>query len=137
MNDQIFRKKSLDRISSPDKLDEYLKISTPNLWLLLFAILALLLGVFVWASVGKLETTISCVASVKDRQAEIVLSGSDAEKIKPGMTVRMQSGEEIIETIDFDEFERAVASFECKENDGNYKAEIVLESVHPISFLFR
>lgn len=137
MSEQLFRKKSIDRISSPEKLDEYLKVSTPHLWLVTLAVLVLLVGVLVWASVDTLETKINTVASIQDQTVEIVLTGSDAEKVKAGMTVRIGTSEAIIEQVKYDEFDRAIAIGSTDIEDGNYKAEIVVESIHPIRFLFR
>ena len=137
MEKQIFRKKSLERISSPEKLDDYLKVSTPSLWIILTAVIVLLAGIFVWAGVGRLETTIDAVAAVEGKQAQIVLTGSDADRIGSGMTVRMGESEAQISLIRYDDLGRAIASCEFDVPDGNYKVEIVTESIHPISFLFR
>ena len=54
MSETIFREKSLDRISSPEQLDDYLKVSTPSLWIVLAAVIALLVGIVVWANVDYL-----------------------------------------------------------------------------------
>ena len=137
MENQIFRKKSLERISSPEKLDDYLKVSTPSLWIVLLAVIVMLLGVFVWASVGRLETTIDAVVSVENKQGQIVLTGKDAEKIKSGMAVRIDESETDIKLIKYDELGRAIALCYFDVPDGNYKVKIVTESIHPISFLFR
>ena len=137
MENQIFRKKSLERISSPEKLDDYLKVSTPSLWMILLAVIVLLVGIFIWASVGRLETTIDAVVSIESKQGEIVLTGKDAEKIKSGMPVRIDESETEIKLIKYDELGRAIALCDFDVPDGNYKVKIVTESIHPISFLFR
>ena len=59
MDNRIFRKKSIDRVSSPDQLDMYIKASGPRLWLLLTALLLLLAGALVWAVFGTLETRLT------------------------------------------------------------------------------
>ena len=46
MNNSIFRKKSLDRISSPEQLNDYIRVSTPSVWMVLFAIIILTLLAF-------------------------------------------------------------------------------------------
>lgn len=48
----IFRKKSLDRVSSPEQLNDYIKVATPGMWLILLAIVIFLVGMIVWG-VGK------------------------------------------------------------------------------------
>ncbi len=52
-NSGLFREKSLQRVSSPEKLDDYIKVVSPGVWLVLIAIIILLLGVLAWASVGS------------------------------------------------------------------------------------
>ena len=40
--ENLFRKKSLDRISSPEELHDYLRVTSPSLWMVLAAIMVLL-----------------------------------------------------------------------------------------------
>ena len=51
----VFRKKSLDNISSPERLNEYIRVSTPGVWLILAAITVLLIGILVWSVFGTLK----------------------------------------------------------------------------------
>ncbi len=51
----IFRKKSLDRVTSPEQLNDYIKVTTPSVWIILAATLILILGTLVWAVFGKIE----------------------------------------------------------------------------------
>ena len=39
MSDQIFRKKSLDRISSPEQLNDYIRVANPGIWMILAAVI--------------------------------------------------------------------------------------------------
>ena len=48
MEQSLFRKKSLDRISSPEQLNDYLRVTNPTVWVVLGAVILLLLGVIVW-----------------------------------------------------------------------------------------
>ena len=45
MNETIFRKKSLERIASPDKLDDYLKVTSPSVWVILAALFIAVIAV--------------------------------------------------------------------------------------------
>ena len=137
MSEKIFREKSLDRISSPEQLDDYLKVSTPNLWIVLAAVVAMLVGILVWANVDYLETTINAAGTVEDGIVEIVLTGNDAEAIKEGMTVRISNLETNVEFVPYDDLGRAIAIAFADIPEGNYKAVIVTERIHPISFLFK
>lgn len=51
----IFRKKSLDRVTSPEQLNDYIKVTTPSVWLILIATLILIVGVVVWAVFGRIQ----------------------------------------------------------------------------------
>ena len=51
----IFREKSLKRISSPEQLNDYIKVTTPSVWLILFATFILILGILFWAVFGKIR----------------------------------------------------------------------------------
>ena len=49
----IFREKSLNRVSSPEQLDDYIRVTTPPVWLILLALFILIVGIFVWATFGS------------------------------------------------------------------------------------
>ncbi len=51
----VFRKKSLDRVSSPEQLNDYIRVTTPSVWLVLAALLVLLVGMLAWSVLGTVE----------------------------------------------------------------------------------
>lgn len=51
----LFRKKSLDRVSSPEQLNDYIRVTTPSVWLVLLAIIILLAGMIAWSVLGTVE----------------------------------------------------------------------------------
>ena len=53
MNNSIFRQKSIDKVSSPEKLDDYIRVTTPSVWLTLIAIILLLTGALIWGIFGE------------------------------------------------------------------------------------
>lgn len=58
MSNQIFRQKSLDRVSSPEQLNDYVRVSNPGVWTILLAVIVLLIGVCVWGIFRHLDTQI-------------------------------------------------------------------------------
>ena len=52
---KIFRKKSLERVTSPEQLDDYIRVTTPSVWMILFAMLILIAGTLFWAVFGKIQ----------------------------------------------------------------------------------
>ena len=51
----IFRRKSIDRVSSPEQLNDYIRVTTPPVWLVLLAIILLLAGMVAWSVFGTAE----------------------------------------------------------------------------------
>ncbi len=51
----IYRKKSLDRVASPEQLNDYIRVTTPSVWIVLAAVVALLVGFIAWGIFGTVE----------------------------------------------------------------------------------
>ena len=155
MNQQLFRKKSVDRVSSPEQLNEYIRVANPGVWMVLAAIVILLAGVVVWGFIGHLDTTLTTAVVCENGEAVIYVKEADAEKIAVGMTVRVDDKEYTVSEIsaepsrvDGTMSEYAIHAsgltvgewvYAVKVNgdftDGVHKAEIVIESISPISFI--
>ena len=52
----VFREKSLRRISSPEQMDEYIRVTTPSVWIALIALALLIAGFLIWSIFGTMET---------------------------------------------------------------------------------
>lgn len=51
----VFRKKSLERMATPDHLDDYINASRPSVWIILAAIVAFLVGLGIWCVFGQVD----------------------------------------------------------------------------------
>ena len=129
----IFREKALEKITSPEQLNNYLKVTNPAVWMILAAVILLLGGLLAWSAVGELETTVDAVAYVENGTAVITMSGS---RVASGMTVRIGSHEYEIATVERNEYMTA-AQFPVTLADGKYDADIVVERISPIKFLLK
>jgi len=58
LSESIFRKKSLDNISLPEKKDEYIRVTRPGFWLVAGAILMLISAILAWCIVNEIESEI-------------------------------------------------------------------------------
>ena len=52
---ELFRKKSLDRAKSPEELNDYIRVTTPSVWLTLIATVLILLGMLAWSVFGTVN----------------------------------------------------------------------------------
>ncbi|MBC8538819.1 HlyD family efflux transporter periplasmic adaptor subunit [Christensenellaceae bacterium NSJ-63] len=58
MKKDLFRKRSLESVSSPERLDEYIKVTHPGIWSVLIAFLAVVVAAVVWFAVGTIPDTL-------------------------------------------------------------------------------
>lgn len=156
MANQLFRKKSMEKVSSPEQLNDYIRVSNPGVWIALTAVIVLLVGVCVWGIFGRLETTVGSAAVIKDGVMTIYIKEEHLGKIEEGMTIRVKDREYLITSVEtaprtipegFDEYMLHLSGMHVGEwvfgvtamdtdlADGVYKAEIVVESIAPMSFI--
>lgn len=156
MNDKLFRKKSVDRMSSPEQLNEYIKVTSPGVWMALLAIVILLIGVCVWGFFGNLETRQTYAAESREGQTTLYVKADNLSSFKENMSVYINgkeykvvsvSAEPVHVTEDISEYARHTGNLSLGEwiyivktdgslPDGAYKAEIVVDRVAPKYFVF-
>lgn len=89
MGAEIFRKKSLDKIKSPENLDDYIKVSNPGVWLVLIAIIAILIGTVIWSIFGYIDSYIKVDALADNGNVTCYVSEEDLECIENGLEVKI------------------------------------------------
>lgn len=156
MNDMIFRKKSIDRMSSPEQLNDYIKVTNPGVWMVLAAIAILLAGICVWGIFGKLETKLTVAAESRAGQTVLYIKEDNISSLKKDMTVTIGdasyaivsvSAEPISVTEEIGEYARRTGNLSIGEwvyfvkidkalPEGVYTAQIVVDSVSPLHFVF-
>lgn len=129
----LFRKKALNHISSPEHLKDYLRVTNPGIWVVLATVIILLIGLFVWSMIGDLETKTEVKVIVDDHQAQIIILGADS--LKEGMTLNVAGKEYTIAYAAADEYGRSIGKTTVELPDGTYDGTVVTERVHPIEFL--
>jgi hypothetical protein len=132
---EVFRKETMERISSPEQLTGYLRVTKPGIWVVLAAVILLLAAMLAWSAVGVLETTTDAKVVVSDASTEIIVTGTLASSVQAGMPVRVASEEYTIASVETDEYGRTVAFARTDLPNGIYDAKIVVEQTKPISFL--
>lgn len=133
MASNIYREKSLKRISSPEELDRYVKISNPGTWIVLSIVLVLLVSILLWGFFGNLTTTKTVDVIIENGQSEIIVSQEKFEDILPGMKVQYDNKTVgLVSSVDKDG--NIVLSNLDFEN-GIYQMEIVIEEIKPIYFI--
>lgn len=155
MSDHIFRKKSMDRINSPEQLTQYIKVTNPALWMLFAAVIILLVGVCVWGIVGTLDTRLTVCAISDGEQVVCYVSEENIEQVQSGMSVEIDGNEYTLTNISatpvlidetFATYALHVGNLKVGQwvytvqtdvmlDSGIYTATILVDRVAPISFL--
>ena len=52
---EVFRKKSLKKISQPEDLHDYIRVTTPSVWIVLIAVALLLAAILGWMIFGTVD----------------------------------------------------------------------------------
>ncbi len=54
-NSGIYREKAIQRVSEPENLNDYIRVVSPSVWIVMAAMIALLLGILGWAIFGSVD----------------------------------------------------------------------------------
>lgn len=157
MKSQLFREKSIERVSSPEQLNDYIRVANPSVWLAFLAVLFLLVGICIWGIFGRLDTVLNVGAITEGEQTICYVKESDIETISRNMKVRLNEEEYAIAQIavqpvqidaTFPEYLIYLGGLTRGEwvyeivlddtvgtNGGIYEAEIVIESISPVTFV--
>jgi len=153
-----FRKKSLERISSPEQLTDYIKVSNPGVWLVLAAVVLLLASALVWAVFGTLPTTLSVSAYVSNGAAVLYVDEATAGELEPGLQARIGDAEGTVASVASIPLSQAELKQKYTDDyvfssmtagewnypveitvpgaaDGLQQATLTLDRVHPIFFV--
>lgn len=151
----IFRKKSLERISSPEELDDYLMVTGPGVWLPLIAVIMLLIGGIVWMIFGQVETKLPVAVSATEKGVICYVPSEQLDAVKRSGAVKIAEQEyplvdaglaQLIVTDALDATVRLTGALEhgtlvtplqvdANLMEGIYTGVIQVESINPIHFI--
>lgn len=63
---KLFREKSLEAVESPEALNDYLRVTSPGVWLVLAAVIALLIGALLWGIFGRIHSESAAAVVVEE-----------------------------------------------------------------------
>ncbi len=156
MSNGLFRQSTLDRVSSPDQLNDYIRVTKPGVWLALAAVMLLLSGILVWSIFGTVKTTVRTGVLVTKSGAYAYVAERDAQRLTPGMTVTLGDLSGVLQSVSSapvrigdqeDAYLLYLGGFAagdfCYRADiaiegaalGAHPADITVDAVHPITFV--
>lgn len=130
----IFREEILQRLSSPDDLNDVLRAVNPSDWAVLLSVLLIMAGFFVWSLVGSVEREIYARAQVTNGVAHFTVKDNI---LQSGMSVKVGDTDSLMRDVGKNQNGDYIGSAKVPGmTDGIYEAKIMLERIGPIELLF-
>ena len=137
MAQQIYREKNIERISSPEQLNDYLKVTKPAVWAVMAAVIILLAGFFIWGSFTYIGSSVKGTAEVKDGMMTICFEDAGfARNVQEGMSVTVGETKSTIIDVGYDRDGSVFAQAQTSLDDGIYEANVMYKQTQVLSLLF-
>ncbi|MCR4763848.1 MAG: hypothetical protein K5696_09990 [Lachnospiraceae bacterium] len=135
--ERVYRKKSVDRLASPEQLDDYLHVTTPAVWAVLAAAILLLAAIIVWSNFAVIESFASGTASVERGIMTVTFADTvTAEHVEAGMTVTIGDVRTTISSVGTSANGQRIATASVNMPDGVYDARVGYRQTQIIRMLF-
>ncbi|MCR5136610.1 MAG: hypothetical protein K6C12_05875 [Oscillospiraceae bacterium] len=133
----LFREQSLERITSPEQLSDYLHVTNPTVWLILTAVIVLLAGALIWSSTANIESRAMGTATVADGSMTLIFEDEKvAAKVEPGMNIVVGETESRINSVGKGEDGQSFAVAETALASGSYEAFVPYSQTKVLQLLF-
>ena len=120
------------RITSPEKLNDYLKATNVITWVLLGIVIAFLVGILIWSHLAEITYKIEGNATISSGEVILEIDESRLDEIKVGQTIYILDSEGEITSID-DNGMPVISGINL--SDGEYEYTIIIKTINPIEYL--
>jgi HlyD family secretion protein len=83
----FFRKSALEKLSTPEKLDQLIKVTSPKAWIALITVFVALSTGICWAVMGKVKTKLNAVGVVLGGEVHEVVATSQGQLLSLNVTI--------------------------------------------------
>lgn len=116
----IFRKVSLERLRSPEQLDQLMQVTSPKGWIALIAVISLLAVALIWGFLGSIPTTAGGEGILLRRggvTAVISTGSGQVDEVLVGVGDRVEKGQ-VVARLRQEGIARQVADLEARKAAG-------------------
>ena len=136
MTNDVAQGKMANRLSSPEELNDYLKVTSPRVWVLLAAVTLLIAGLLVWSNLAVVESFATGTAIASGGNLAVTFdNAAQAKRVEPGMTLTVGDVEAEVLTVGTDSEGNIVASSRANIPDGAYDIRVGYDTTSVISML--
>lgn len=137
MENQIFRKKSLESLSAPEELNEYLHVTKPAIWAVLISVIVLIAGAFLWGSFTTIDSKATGTAEVSDGVVVVNFDNQNlASHVQTGMTLVIGDETVPITSVGADNSGKIIAGAKADMPDGRYACSVTYKNTKVLELLF-
>ena len=127
---------SARRITSPEQLTDYLKVTSPKIWLVLVAIALIVVGLLLWSGFTTIESYASGTARAVGGELTVTFDDAGkASKVQAGMEMEVGDVRTEVLAIGTDENGQLVASARANIPDGSFEVRVGYKATQVISML--
>ncbi len=124
------------RIASPEQLNDYLKVTSPKVWLLFVAIVLLVGSLLVWSNFATIESYATGTATASNGELTVTFDDpAKASKVHPGMEMEVGDVRCEVLTIGVGPSGETIASAQANIPDGAYDVRVGYSTSQVISML--
>ena len=155
---KLFREKSLEAIESPESLNDYLRVTSPGVWLIMGTVIALLVGLILWGIFGRIDTTVKLAVKSENGSAVCYVPYNALQSVTKAGSIKLEGetyalsrtekNDIVTVSEDMDPLLRIAGDLKVGEmtvllalekapSDGTYTATAVTESLKPIDLLLQ
>lgn len=136
MDNSLFRKKSIERISSPEDLSDYLRVTSVSAFLVLLASTLVLIGLIVWSYFISINSYVYGEGVVADGVMTATFSDDETSGfVQSDMSVVVGDVSLPIDTIGRDEAGRVITVSRTDIPAGNYEVKVCYKQTQIIDML--
>ena len=133
----VYRKKSLERIQSPEQLNDYLRVTNPSVWVILAAVALILAGALIWGSFAYIDSFVTGTAEVKDGVMTVTFEDEAlAKNVKAGMNVTVGDTVSAIASVGRASDGSLFAQAKTALADGSYQVKVSYRQTQVLDLLF-
>lgn len=79
---KLYRDVSLNKLNSAEQLNDYIKVASPGVWMIITAVIILIVGALIYAGMTSIETSVEACVEVEDGKMTAYVIDSDVSLIK-------------------------------------------------------
>lgn len=132
----LFREKNMSKISSPEQMNDYMRVTGVHVWIILASVIFLLFAALLWGALGTIESKLVANGTSVDGLAILEVELEDIDRLAVGQNVEIDGCSGVVQNISVSTEVCLVVITAEKLPDASGVREVVIERMTPFSLVF-